>query len=609
MIEDFPHVPNSHALFALVMMVVALFLFTREKIRLEISSLAILVSLALTFSLFPYLRNGEEFDPTSFFRGFGNEALIAVCALMVLGQGLVNTGALSPVGRALSKAWKISPFFSALATLIICAVLSAFINNTPIVILLLPILVSVSLRANLSPSKLLMPVGFATIVGGMSTTIGTSTNLLVVSVANDMGLAEIEMFDFFLPASIAACVALLYLWLIAPLLLPKIEVESNDTSHRRFQARLMITENSPALGKSLAEARELVGKKISFARIRRGDNYLLPLPSVVLLEGDQIRVVDTPKKIREAAEILKATLYSGDLLVEEDTPFKDDDQIVAEIAIVNGSGIAGLNLGYARFLDQYQLLVLGLHRVGRHDWKDHEELKDTTLESGDVLLVQGARENIRDLKLSREFLVLDASEEVPGTKKAPIALATMFGVVIVSALAIVPIAISSMVGAFILLATRSLKIRSAIRAINSKVLFVVVASLAIGQSLEVTGASEYLAQVFLYFFQDSSPAFIMSALMLMMGIMTNIISNNAAAVIGTPIAIGIAERLGAPPEVFVLAVLFGANLSFATPMAYNTNLLVMSAGNYKFNDFLKVGVPLSILMWISYSIILSTLYL
>jgi len=609
MIESFPQLPNSHALFALAMMVVALFLFTREKIRLEVSSLAILVLLALSFALFPYSSGGQEYDPSNFFRGFGNEALIAVCALMVLGQGLVNTGALSPVGRALSKAWKISPFFSALATLIVCAVLSAFINNTPIVILLLPILVSVSLRANLPPSKLLMPVGFATIVGGMSTTIGTSTNLLVVSVANDMGLAEIEMFDFFVPASIAACIALLYLWLVAPLLLPKIEVHSNDTSHRRFQARLIVNGDSPALGMTLAEARDLVGKKISFARIRRGDNYLMPLPSVVLQEGDQIRVVDTPGKIRDAAEIMKATLYSGELLVEEDTQFLADDQIVAEISIVSGSGITGLSLRYARFLDQYQLLVLGLHRVGRHDWKDHEEIKDITLQPGDVLLVQGERENIRELKLSREFLVLDASEEVPGTKKAPIALATMFSVVGVSALGILPIAISSMVGVFILLATKSLKVRAAIRAINSKVLFVVVASLAIGQSLEVTGTSEYLAQVFLYFFQDSSPAFIMSALMLMMGIMTNVVSNNAAAVIGTPIAIGIAQQLGAPPEVFVLAVLFGANLSFATPMAYNTNLLVMSAGNYKFNDFVKVGVPLSILMWASYSVILSTLYL
>jgi di/tricarboxylate transporter len=320
-------------------------------------------------------------------------------------------------------------------------------------------------------------------------------------------------------------------------------------------------------------------------------------------------VINTASNIREAAEILRATLYSGDLLVDENTTFTAENQTVAEIAIVNGSGLAGITLRYARFLDQYQLLVLALHRVGKEDRRNQQEILDVNLEPGDVLLVQGDYENIRKLKMSREFLVLDASEELPGTTKAPIAVSVMLSVVLVSALGIMPIAISSMVGAFLLLATRTLKIGAAIRAINPAVLFVVVASLAIGQSLEITQTSGYLAQVFLYFFQDSSPTFVMSALMLVMGILTNIVSNNAAAVVGTPIAISIAQQLSAPPEVFVLAVLFGANLSFATPMAYNTNLLVMSAGNYRFNDFVKVGVPLSFLMWISYTVILSTLYL
>jgi di/tricarboxylate transporter len=609
MIESFPELPNYHSLFALVMMVVSLFLFTRNKIRLEISALAILIILSLAFALFPLTIEGEKFDPTSFFHGFGHEALIAVCALMVLGQGIVSTGALSPIGRLLSKAWKISPFLSALVTLIVSAILSAFINNTPIVVLLLPILVSVSLRSNLSPSKLLMPVGFATIVGGMSTTIGTSTNLLVVSVASDLGLPRIEMFDFIVPASLAAGVAILYLWLIAPLLLPKIDMELSDSSPRMFQARLILNEKSTVVGKTLAQAKELVGNKISFARIGRGEHYLFPLPDVVLLEGDRIRVVNTAAKIREAAEILKASLYSGDLLVEKDTPLTALNQTIAEIAVVSGSGIAGLTPRYTRFLDQYQLLVLALHRTGREDWKDHEEILDISLEPGDVLLVQGEPESIKKLKMSREFLVLDASEEVPATKKAPIAVFTLLTVVTVSALGIVPIAVSAMVGAFMLLATQTLKIGQAIKAINPAVLFVVVASLAIGQSLEITETSGYLAQAFLYFFQESSPTFVMSALMLMMGILTNVVSNNAAAVIGTPIAIGIAQQLGAPPEVFVLAVLFGANLSFATPMAYSTNLLVMSAGNYHFNDFVRVGVPLSIVLWISYTVILSSMYL
>ena len=219
MSDVFPSVPNGHALLSLLLTAFALFLFTRRKIPLEISSLVLLVVLALSFALFPFSVRGEHFEPVAFFQGFGHEALITVCALMVVGQGLVQTGALEPVGRVLTKAWARAPFLSFLMTLIVSALLSAFINNTPIVVLLLPILISVCMRTKTPASRILMPMGFATLVGGMGTTIGTSTNLLVVSVARDLGLPEIGMFDFVLPAVIASGVAIVYLWLIAPRLL------------------------------------------------------------------------------------------------------------------------------------------------------------------------------------------------------------------------------------------------------------------------------------------------------------------------------------------------------------------------------------------------------
>lgn len=609
MISTFPDLPNLHALFALLMMAFALYLFTRPKLALELSSIIILAILAFAFSLFPFITDGHEFESIEFFHGFGHEALVAVCALMVIGQGLVQTGALEPFGKMLTKAWRVAPFMSSLVTLIISAILSAFINNTPIVVLLLPILISVSIRTGGSSSKILMPMGFATIVGGMSTTIGTSTNLLVVSVANDLGQPRMEMFDFFVPAVIGSGIAIFYLWIIAPMLLPKNKPEQTDSSPRMFQARLSIDEDSPAVGLSIAEAKAKIDDNISFVRIKRGDNFLFPLPDVVLQAGDRIRVMDTAKKIRAAADALKATLYSGDKEVDDDHPLMAEDQTIAEIAVVSGSRLAGQNLRYTRFLEQHQLIVLALHRAGRDIWKAHEEIMDVTLEQGDVLLVQGEKENIRKLKLNTEFLVLDASEDVPSTGKAPIALLTLLVVVAVAGLGVVPIAVSSVAGAVVLIASRCLKLDAAIRSISSSVVFVVVASLAIGQSLEITGASNYMTQVFLYFFRDNSPTFIMSALMLLIAIMTNIVSNNAAAVIGTPIAVSMAQQLGVTPEPFILAVLFGANLSFATPMSYKTNLLVMNAGNYTFNDFLKVGIPLTIIMWISYTIILSRMYL
>lgn len=609
MSELFPSVPNGHALFSLLLTAIALFLFTRKKIPLEISSLALLVILALSFALFPYMVQGEHFEAIAFFEGFGHEALITVCALMVVGQGLVQTGALEPIGRILTKAWSRAPFLSFLMTLIVSAILSAFINNTPIVVLLLPILISVCMRTKTPASRVLMPMGFATLVGGMGTTIGTSTNLLVVSVARDLGLPEIGMFDFVLPAAIASGVAIFYLWLIAPRMLEEREVGVADSSPRLFQAYLHIDADSPVVDKTVAEAKALASDGINLVRLKRGDHFIVLLPDAILHAGDRLRVMDTSSKIRAAADAMKATLYSGDHQVDDEHPLNAENQTLAEIAVVAGSSLDRTNLRYTSFLERHQLVVLGLHRAGRDIWKPSEEIMDVTLEQGDVLLVQGNKDEIRKLKMNPEFLVLDSSVEVPSTEKSLIAQLTLLAVVATAATGILPIAVSSLAGAMIMLGARCLRLGSAIRAVSSSVYFVVVASLALGQALTITGASEYLTDVFLFFTRDSAPVVVLSALMLLMAILTNVVSNNAAAVIGTPIGVGIAQQLGVDPEPFVLAVLFGANLSFATPMSYKTNLLVMSAGGYKFNDFLKVGIPLTILMWLSYSWLLGWIYL
>src|SRR5210317_514541 len=213
--------PNMHALAVMIMIVVALILFARDNIPLETTSLVVLVIMATGFQLFPFEADGQVLAPSDFFLGFGNRALIAVSALMIVGQGLISTGALEPVGRFLAKLWRRSPAVSLLLTLFMTAFLSAFINNTPIVVLMLPILIGVAIKTGMSPSGSLIPMGFASIVGGMGTTIGTSTNLLVVNVAADMGMERFSMFDFAGPVLIAGIVAILYLWLLAPKILPK----------------------------------------------------------------------------------------------------------------------------------------------------------------------------------------------------------------------------------------------------------------------------------------------------------------------------------------------------------------------------------------------------
>lgn len=603
--DVFPQIPNLHAAFTLALTVVALVAFSRENWRLEVSSLAVLVILVVAFAVAPF----QQFDPQDLFYGFAHEALIAVCALMVLGQGLVRTGALEPVGRVLASMWSRAPYLSLLATLIAAAVLSAFVNNTPIVVLLLPILISVCLRSKSSAAKVLMPMGFATLVGGMATTIGTSTNLLVVSVANDLGMEKFSLFHFVLPASIGGAIAILYLWLIAPRLLPDRSSHMGDLSPRLFDARLQLTANSPVIGKTLAEAIALAGSEMKVVRIRRGDTAVMPLPDVILREGDRLRVRDTPQNLKTYEENLRAVLYSGETRVDEEHPLASENQTLAEVAVVQGSELDRANLSYTRFLERHQLAVLALHRAGKDIWRPQEEIYEVILQPGDVLLVQGPTDQISNLKQSTDFLVLDSSIDLPSTSNAPLALGILAAVILSAATGIMPIAIAAVAGCAVMLATRCLGIGDAVRAISPSVYFVVAASLALGMALLETGATQYMTEVFLYLTQGATPVVVMSALMLLLAVLTNIVSNNAAAVIGTPIGIGIAQALAVPPEPFVLAVLFGANMSYATPMAYKTNLLVMSAGNYTFAEFVKVGLPLTLLMWLSFTWILSALYL
>jgi len=607
---NLPPIPEPHALAVLALVVLALFLFSREKIAIETSSLFILVLLTGGFAIFPYVTSqGEHLEAVDFFSGFGHEALVAVCALMIAGNGLVRTGALEPLGRNLARLWKLSPALSMLLTLIVGAFLSAFVNNVPIVVLLLPILISVSLRTGASASGMLMPMGLATLVGGMSTSIGTSTNLLVVSVAADMGLRKIQMFDFFIPAAIVACIAIVYLWLIAPLLIPERQARLSDTSPRIFAAQLAILEESFAVDKTLAELIEKTGGMMEVSRIMRGSGtFIQPLPDAHIRAGDRLLVNDTPENLKEFESALGATLYVGDTAVDEDNPLSDEGQQIAEIIVVQGSPLQGMTLRQLNFADRYQLLVLAINRAGSTLETMREKIEQVRLRTGDILLVQGHNEKIAETKRAGELLVLDATADLPHTDKASTALIIMAGIIIVAAFGLAPIAISAVCGVFLMLMTRCLTWRDASMALSTPVILIVVASLALGSALLNTGGAEYLAQVFVSVTTGASPAFILSGLMLLMAILTNIVSNNAAAVIGTPIAISIAHQLQANPEPFVIAVLFGANMSYATPMAYKTNLLVMNAGGYTFMDFVRVGVPLTIIVWLGLSFLLPIIY-
>lgn len=598
---------QPHAMAVMMLTLLALVLFAIERIPLQTSSLFVIVALFTLFHVFPFQQaNGDMLPANTFFQGFANEALIAVCALMVAGQAMVRTGAMEPIGRGLAKLWKVYPSASLLLTLIVGATLSAFVNNTPIVVLLLPVLINVSIRTGQPVTGTLLPMGLATLLGGMATTIGTSTNLLVLNVAHEMGVPTFAMFDFVLPVIMVSVVAIIYLWLVAPKMIPVRQAPIDHLSQRHFTACLRVEAGGYADGQTLANIRQQSQGQIRVLRIIRGEKTIAALPDVTIMAADQLMVEDTSFALREYQSALGLSLFDS----EEDPKNKPqtEDELLAELVITPGSSLERSRVCDVRLHSQHGLQLLALNSHGREQNINNKRLDQRVLAAGDVLLVSGDDAAIKRIKTSRDVLVLDGHETLPKTKKAPLALAIMIGIVALAAMDLMPIYLSAVLGCFLLLTTGCLQWKDVTLALSAQVILIIVASLALGTALMTTGAADYLADAFVVATHGSSPAVILGGLMLVMAVFTNVISNNAAAVIGTPIAISMAQRLGMPVEPFILAVLFGANLSYATPIAYKTNLLVMNAGGYRFSDFMKVGIPLALMIWFLLTVILSWFY-
>jgi di/tricarboxylate transporter len=467
------------------------------------------------------------------------------------------------------------------------------------------------MRSGAAPSGVLIPMGMATLIGGMATTIGTSTNLLVVGISANRGLPKMEMFDFTLPVVIAAVPGILFLWLVAPKLLPERKAFMSDIAPRIFKSLLYVNADSFANGKTLTEVRSRTDNRMRIERVQRGENlFVARLPSVILQEGDRLYVSDTADRLKEYEKLLGATLYNVTDIehpVSDEVPLASEGQQLAEAVITRGSSLHNRTLSASQFSSRFGLVPLALHRA-RPSADVVGELESTRLRTGDVILVQGSGDAIAELRASGSMLVLDGKIDLPHTERANTALTIMIGVVALAASGIMPISISAIVGVLAMLMTNCMRWRDVGASLNIPVILIIVSSLSLGSALEQTGGAEYMAQLFVAATKNLPIPMVLSGLMLLMTVLTNLVSNNAAAVIGTPIALSVAYQLGVSPEPFILAVIFGANMSFATPIGYQTNLLIMSAGGYKFSDFMRVGVPLTVIMWIAFSITLPMLY-
>jgi Trk K+ transport system NAD-binding subunit len=433
----------------------------------------------------------------------------------------------------------------------------------------------------------------------------------VVGIAEDLGAGHFDMFDFSLPVLIAGSAGLLFLWLVAPRLLPERKPMLSDTSPRLFNAVLHINEDSFANGRTLAEALERTENQMRVDRIQRTESLsVVRLPSVTLQTGDRLYVRNTPERLKEFEQLLGATLFNtGDAAnpVSDATPLDSGDQQLAEVVVSRGSPLHHRTLDAVRFSTRFRLAPLALHRA-RSSREMEGNLGAVRLRIGDVILVQGSAEAIQELKTSGSILVLDSTVDLPRTRCAPMALAIMGSVVALAATGTLSISVAALLGVAAMILTGCMNWRDVGDSLNLPLVMIIVASLCLGLAMLETGGAQFLGHVFVAGTQGLSTPLVLSGLILLITLLTNVVSNNAAAVIGTPVAISIANEIGAPIEPFVLAVIFGANMSFATPIGYQTNLLIMSAGGYRFSDFVRVGIPLTLIMWLAFSLLLPVLY-
>jgi di/tricarboxylate transporter len=601
--------PSPHAILLIAVTIAAFWLYTRPWIRLELVSLLLLVTLLLIFYVFPFDGEQERFTEVEIFQSFGHPALVAICSLMILARGLTMTGAIEPVVRLLTRVWQLSRWLGLLCTLVFAMTASAFINDTPVLVLMLPMLLGLAQRTNYPASKTLMPVNCAILAGGMLTSIGTSTNVLVLRIAEDLGMPRMGLFDFTTIALMACALALPYLWLVAPRLLPDTGLMGN-ANNRLYEARVTVGNGSGKLrGRKLTDLARVLGRPLPVFGLMRDGHDLLLDDASELAVGDTALLRDTPEGLREFATAFGVDLFerdgAGRFIASDATRA---GTTLAEIVIGNESDLNGSTLRDARFAEQYQVVVVGLNRGTGGLLRSVTDIAGAVLSGGDVLLVQGSADRIARLRGRSDLMLLDASLALAPSRLAPVALAIMGGVLLVAALQLLPIHVAAFLGVIAMLVTGCVRFESMGGALSLEVVLLIASSVALGQSLVSTGAAAWIAQGISAVVQYIPPAGQVAVFMTFAAVLTNFVSNAAAAAVGTPIAVATAQQLGLPLEPFVLAILFGANLSYATPMAYQTNLLIMNAAGYRFADFVRVGVPLVAIMLIALSVLLAKRY-
>ncbi len=592
----------------LVLLAAAMILFASELLAVDL--VAVIILLILTVSGILDIKDALS--------GFGHPAVIGVGALFIVSEALLRTGALGFLSNHLQEWSRGSNRVLTGLILVIVLIASAFLNNTPVVAMFIPVVLGTCLRSGVNPSTILIPLSYAAILGGTCTLIGTSTNILVASIARESsgGVIELGMFEFTKLGLILAVIGLIYLLTIAPRLIPERQTITSlaslggDRRHREYITEIEI-RGGELIGKKFSETLLASGEKVRILQIIRGEEIIWPpLDNHVLQKGDALVISGTIENLMELQEKEEVASLSEIVSETQSSPTQKEAEL-AELLVLPSSHYVGQTLGSAELRRRFGLHVLAIQRHGMHM---RSKISEHPLRTGDVLLIQGTPEGLDRIRGEEGLVLMSGVDDVLVKKeKAPLAIIILIGVIGMLATQIYPMATVALAGAVAMILTGCISGTKAYESVQWKVLVLIAGTLALGKAMQTSGTDVWLAGLVV----DLKPVLgahgLIIVTLIAAALLTEMISNAAVAAVLVPVALKIATSLSTDeitysPIPFVMAVAFGASLSFLTPIGYQTNTLVYGAGGYRFSDFARVGAPLVIVIWAVAGILIPVLW-